>query len=495
MHVLAVSDQWWQPSALEFLLQKGADPELTTKNGKTVLQVAIKGSLDRWDHPGSWRKQAIMNLLKHGAKVNFADAEGRTPLTEAFAEGPDMVKTLLLLGADVNFGPQPPIIGAIGSFDIEVVQTLLNAGADINVLGKSRYDRDPDEPLLLYTAYAAAGGNHGWQGGREEGKRRVTTMVKLLLKHGAKANIASQDGNPLLISVVKKCGVLEPFLSLGLDLEQRDSNGQTALLAAFQNRGESQILQLVEAGGEVSAMDNAKMTALHYISRGLNSYENPTKALEILLGRGVDVDARDQEALTPLHHAIASGRGGNPNMIGKLLDAGADPRIPYPNDQGTTALHILVPCMAQGPWWYNRLPYIPIVQRLLDAGLDREARDSGGNTPIFGYIATQPEYEDDHYQSNIYPDLDEIRRILGDYDLRARNNNGETLLHVAAKRSRFVEGLSDVPHPRDDSRDMFKILLDFGLDPKVEDNLQRTPLDTAAACGNKGILDLFAADE
>ncbi|KAL9633271.1 MAG: hypothetical protein Q9204_003466 [Flavoplaca sp. TL-2023a] len=127
----------------------------------------------------------------------------------------------------------------------------------------------------------------------------------------------------------------------------------------------------------------------------------------------------------------------------------------------------------------------PLVARFVDAGLDKEARDDNGNTPIFGYVARQPVYDDEYDQDNRYPDLEEQRRDLLEYNIHAKNNAGEGLLHIVAKRSRWSDA-------RNDTKNIFKLLWELGLDPQEEDGSQRTPLDVAAACGNTGILDLFA---
>lgn len=52
IHLLAVAAQWWNPMALDYLLTVGADPELTTSQGQTALQLAIKGRFDSSDQPG-----------------------------------------------------------------------------------------------------------------------------------------------------------------------------------------------------------------------------------------------------------------------------------------------------------------------------------------------------------------------------------------------------------------------------------------------------------
>lgn len=99
----------------------------------------------------------------------------------------------------------------------------------------------------------------------------------------------------------------------------------------------------------------------------------------------------------------------------------------------------------------GNMGYVPLVQRLIDAGLDERARNSQGNTPIFGYVAIQPEHDTEYDQGNIHPDLEEQRQVIASYDFRAINIAGETLLHLATERRRHV-GLQE------DTKNMLSIL-------------------------------------
>ncbi|KAL8727062.1 MAG: hypothetical protein Q9166_006305 [cf. Caloplaca sp. 2 TL-2023] len=317
-------------------------------------------------------------------KLIFVHAKGKTPLVQAFAEGADIVKTLLAHGANVAFGSSPPIGHAVSSLSVEAVEVLIEAGANCNVL----YDETtrPPEPVPL---------------------------------HIAKAKIYSRGSDEDMMKTAK------------------------------------QIVKLLIATGACRRATQCS---------GQNGHD-------------------------PLHYAIKKGRYMSPPVIRRLLDAGADPSIPYP-DTTTSMLHIILPCMAEGGQTFMGPPslFSPLVQRFVDAGVDKEARDSDGNSPIFGYVAKQTSYDDEYDDMDRYPNLDEQRQVLLGYNIHAKNNAGEGPLHVVAKRSRHAgyEG------GRDDTREMFKLLWELVLDPEEEDGNQRTPLDVAAACGNMGILDLFA---
>ncbi|KAK4082748.1 uncharacterized protein Triagg1_1638 [Trichoderma aggressivum f. europaeum] len=74
-------------------------------------------------------------------------------------------------------------------------------------------------------------------------------------------------------------------------------------------------------------------------------------------------------------------------------------------------------------------------------------------------------------------------------DFMARNNAGETLLHTLAGAS-FQSSYGG--RSKDDmTTARFKFLVAKGLDPQAEDGRQRTAIDVAVACDNKGFLDFF----
>lgn len=131
--------------------------------------------------------------------------------------------------------------------------------------------------------------------------------------------------------------------------------------------------------------------------------------------------------------------------------------------------------------------YNNLYQRFTNAGCSREARDYVGNTPIFAYVATIRSYHED-IAVPVAPDPKDLRKMFAEHDIHAVNNDGDTLLHIVARRENNYASPGD-------GLDIFKILVELGLDPRKENKSQVTPLDVAAACGNEDILTLFARDE
>lgn len=489
MHILAEAKHWWYSFALEYLLKSGGNPEITGSDGKTVLQVAVDGNPRAFFNHRFWRAEVIQVLLNFGVKLNVVDEDGQTPLMHACTHGVNMVKWLLSSGANISFGPFPPIGSAVETLDIEIVEAFIDAGADCNASWQSpRIDRPP-EPLLLHLACKSTATYSDDKETKDESNGKKEAVIKLLLKNGANPTMALVDGTPLLIAVIRGFGILTPFMTPGANLEVEDHQRMTPFVAACACQYTSAVKKLMEAGANMHAVDSKGMNGLHHICRQSESYysQSAPVIVQALVRAGMPLEELDGKGFAPLHYAI---RQESDSVIKILLAAGANATKPYP-EKNKTALHFLLPrCAENGDGDYGkRKNYLDLVTRFVEAGVDREQRDEYGNTPIFGYVAVRPTYDDEYDDDNFHPDLDEQRRLLSDHDIHACNHEGQTLMHVVAKRNK--EG-TNARGGVDDTRDMFKLLWDLGADPKAEDCEQRSPLDYAAACGNTGVLDLFA---
>lgn len=139
----------------------------------TPLINAIHGVSSRrntGDHEGM-----VEFLLLHGASPNFSPQASYTPLEAAASLGNlNMVKALLRYGAaiDAKYRGQAPLVSAVESGHIEVVQELIAAGADPKV-------RDSIGNNLVSVA----------------ADRRDEEMVKFLVQLGVDPCAKDNDGN------------------------------------------------------------------------------------------------------------------------------------------------------------------------------------------------------------------------------------------------------------------------------------------------------------
>ncbi len=125
-------------SAVQRTLAAGADVNSRDSDGATLLMLAAQED----DLP------MVKVLLEAGADVNACDERGWAPLAKAVYSAelkrgfPEMVKTLIAAGANIEatigYGVRPLMLAA-GYGETEVVEALLNAGADVLARNEGGY--------------------------------------------------------------------------------------------------------------------------------------------------------------------------------------------------------------------------------------------------------------------------------------------------------------------------------------------------------------------
>jgi len=161
-------------------------------------------------------------LLSHGADPNARDEDAKTPLYWACQwQNYDVVKQLIDRGAKVNlleagrqelYSNYDPLIMAAQKRKPEIVQLLLEAGADMEVRDEAGYT-----PLHLACAH------------------NRPAIARLLIEAGAKPATSNQFGEiPLHWACFYGCAdTVRLLLSRGADPDIKDVNGRTALTIAL----------------------------------------------------------------------------------------------------------------------------------------------------------------------------------------------------------------------------------------------------------------------
>ena len=214
----------------------------------------------------------------------------------------EIVQLLLDNGADVNVDDDgvTALWNASAAGHFEIVQLLLDNGADVNANG-DRYD--------CITALIAAS---------KEGHLEI---VQLLLDNGADVNFGRNDVTALITASEEgHLEIVQLLLDKGADVNA-DHNDVTALIAASEN-GYLEIVQLLlDKGANVNLANpdyDDGETALWVASK-----EGHTEVVNLLLDKGADVDIvnPDYDGVTALW--VASEEG-HTEVVNLLLDKGAD---------------------------------------------------------------------------------------------------------------------------------------------------------------------------
>ena len=166
-----------------------------------------------------------------------------------------------------------------------------------------------------------------------------------------------------------------------------------------------------------------------------------------------------------------------------IKEGDADLLEPDPN--GDTALHYLCRCNFMSETQHC----LPLMKLFLELGGSINTRNKLGETPLLTHLASNFQ---SHYQISATKCTDNFPFFSNGADFRAAKNDGETALHVVARRP-ANSGLlpRNARGEVDYNTELFRRLVELGCDPLQEDNKGRTALDVAAAMGNEGILGLY----
>ena len=296
------------------------------------------------------------------ADIDAKDEYGRTRLVLAIIDGDiGRAKALILAGADVHGArvrgnERTPLHYAASYGHIEIVQMLIAAGADVNAEGGRS-----GTPLYL----AANGGHLG--------------IVEILLTAGAEVTPRSDLNNPLRAATSHgHVEIVRVLISAGAEVNGADRYRSTPLLIAAGRHSEI-VEMLLAAGAHVNTVDDYGRTPLHRAAES-----GQIEIVKMLIAAGALVNTEDERGGTPFLDAAARGFF---DILAALIAAGADATAT--NDQGRTALHMVVRKYSvrtveeEQQAGEEILAWIAEgVKKLVDAGVDVNARDDAGQTAL-----------------------------------------------------------------------------------------------------------------
>ncbi len=248
--------------------------------------------------------------------------------------------------------------------DAQVVQLLVDAGADVNqqsdasgwtaLVRAMRHNRNRDEALRITRLLANTPGididrqdASGWTALHHAARYLPADFTRVLVYEGhADVNHGKTDGwTPLMLAAgSNECeDVLDTVSVLatatGAELNRRTFEDEaTALMLAASIRDASMVRVLVAAGAEVNAVDRNGWAAIHHCLR-YNELPDVSEIVRALLGAPhADVDLSDQEGWTPLMYAARYRSSAEVEVIAVEFRAS----VQKSTKQGSTALSMAV---------------------------------------------------------------------------------------------------------------------------------------------------------
>ncbi|KXZ23696.1 MULTISPECIES: ankyrin repeat domain-containing protein [Leptospira] len=273
--------------------------------GSGVLSWAVKNS----------DQEAIRLLLEAGAEPDETNARGETPLLSALDQSnEDLIQIFLEAGADTekkDFAGNTPLTKAVSTGNVSIVEMVLEneySTPDLEERNGEGYT-----PILL-----AVDLGH-------------LEIVEYLLDQGADFLKKNSEGRTILhlTALHNDFEILDLFLEqeeTKTILEDKDADGNTALLLASSHDSVECLEKLIQVGADILQLNASGKTGLEEAER--QKYHHVTKILKKVLTEklffaakhgedelcrnilqiGISPNPIDQEGNTPLHVAVIHDR-------------------------------------------------------------------------------------------------------------------------------------------------------------------------------------------
>ena len=417
------------------LIKSGANVNQASADGTTALAHA------------AWRNDLVMLdylLINAEAEVNTTNDYGATALYLAAADADaSLIESLLKAGALPNVGllsGETPLMAAANRGRFDAAKLLLDYGADANTMESNR----GQNALMWATA---------------EG---YTQLVELLLNHDAEVNARSNNGfTPLLFAARQAhADIVKILLDAGANVDD-----------AMCKSGPAKRIRYEDLAGKNKdeVVCESRLTALMIASIG--GFEEVQR---LLLENGADPNLIDKSGKSVLHQGVGSPVG----ITKALLDYGADPNIQLSNPKQSggygsrVTMHGATPLVAAAS-----LNNLEVVLALLDTGADPFLATEQNTTALFMAAGAGASPADSFTDDAIAAATAIVKRLV---ELGADVNEvgpfGWTALHAAAYQGR---------------NEIIKFLVDNGANPNIMDMFGQTPLSIAYAIVTEGMGDNY----
>lgn len=435
------------------LLQGGADVNIRSKEGRLAAQLAKTNNRyrvlqlfkDYYQAGQTAQPQAAQAKAPAANTANTAKTETAGEAVEEITWDLDRVEPRLSRPQTLQrikaYLPKTSksLHSAVIRGQLKQINQLLILGADVN---------ETDEMGMLPLGYAVLLDN--------------LPVVTLLLQKGADVNRLDANGmfwemlgimgwghtvgteagwGPLhYTTAAGSHAMLDLLIQQGADVNLAEKETQkTPIFMAIERDRPHMLKTLLEAGADLKHMDKNGETLFHSMARrGKIDY------LKLLMEMGVEVDTPDRSGNTAL---MTAARMGEDDVMIFLLENGAD----------VSGLKKIFASTLAASYTDETL------RILVEYGVDVNTKNASGKPPLFSLF----DYGSDWSQVR-----KKIQMLLDSgIDVNACNNDGDTVLHYAARGGDsvpiefaefMIEQGVDVDRPNNKGETALQVLLNFG---------------------------------
>ncbi|MGM0507779.1 MAG: ankyrin repeat domain-containing protein [Fusobacteriota bacterium] len=278
-----------QPSETTKKVEKEVKPEKQEVNTEQLAKRAIRSvQQEKYDQARTY--------IEKGADINIV-SRGTTILVEAVRNGNvEFIEYLLTKDVEFDFEDESGNTYLMMAKDAKVAELLLDAGLDPN---KSN---SKGRKIILDVAASS----------------EKIDVLQVLVNSGADLDVQNVRGNTaLMVSIMENNKVgAKLLIKSGADLNIQNNKGDTALMKATDPEI---IMELIEAGANLK-IDNNKGANVGEETFMLAVYKGYKNVIEKLIEKEMGVNFEDSYGETPLELAKSQG---NEEIIEMLKKAGA----------------------------------------------------------------------------------------------------------------------------------------------------------------------------
>ena len=336
--------------ATQHLIEQGANMEARDMRGETALHHAAslggRASLDavrvfleaapaptallnqkdprgeRPLHHAAGNSNGLMakELIAQGADIDARDNNGRTPLHRSATVGASKpAEVFLASGANIEaltLDGETPLQIAANHSAYRMVQFLTNAGAKVEDVCNMAENvalflaAESGETGMVQTLLREGVADIDCQDGKGNTPLHIATFyghldtVAALIDGAANCKTVNHDGDtPLHLAVMDRpsaTDIISLLLAANVDIDARNDRGETPLHKTC-NGAAAAMKQLVDARANIEARDIFGGRPLHNAV-----YRYNKTCVRVLIDAGADVNAQDDEGLTPRECLLVS---------------------------------------------------------------------------------------------------------------------------------------------------------------------------------------------
>ncbi len=301
--------------------------------GKYESLLEVKSGGKTWLHTAAEAGQAEVAEFFMESGISADVVDDKKRTPLHYAADGDIVRLLAGRGADVSAKDDSGYTPLHFASRIEVIKALVASGADLDIA-----DREGCTAL--------------------HGIVRVNNLqvCKELCRQGADVNTKNKYGNTPL-DTARKLQHKE-IAALLQSYDARAGSICRSLVYAIEDGDVKKIKRLLEQGADVNMKDRDGVSLLHHAVRA-----ERLEIMKLLIDKGASVDARDANGRTILRYA------SDPKIVPFLIEAGC--KVNAADNYGETALLAAVVANRE-----------ELVKLLIAKGADVDAADNLGDTPL-----------------------------------------------------------------------------------------------------------------